>query len=129
MSVLKALKSILKRRRRNETSVESKLSIVQDEGGTYILAYEFIVSLGIISCIVFLTCRAQELGLSKRNAFLIALLLWVDLILFPWAFWAGWLIYWILSIIILAFSGTIWLVVRKGKRKEKGKGKGKGLIF
>ena len=119
MSVFKALKSVVKEE--GEMRLLSNLNLVlyRMKGGTYILAYEIFVSLGIILLIVFLTCRAQTLGISKRNAFLFGLFLWGDIELFPWAFRSGWLIYWILSIIILVFLGTIWLVVRKGKTKEK----------
>lgn len=89
------------------------------KGGTHILAYEITVILVSIPFITFLTCRARVLGLTKRSAFLIALSLSGDIMLFPWALRSGWIIWWILSIIILIISGTLWLGVQKAKTKDK----------
>ena len=89
------------------------------KGGTRILAYEITVILGSIPFITFLTCRARVVGLTKRNAFSIALFLSGDIMLFPWALRNGWIIWWILSIIILTISGTLLPVVQKAKTKDK----------
>ena len=89
------------------------------KGGTRILAYEITVILGSIPFITFLTCRARVLGLSKRNAFLIAFFLSGGVMLFPWALRSGWTIWWILSIFILIISGTLWPEVQRAKTKNK----------
>jgi tetratricopeptide (TPR) repeat protein len=89
------------------------------KGGARILAYEITVILGSIPFIMFLTWRARLVGLTRRNAFLIALILCGDIMLYPWALRSGWIIAWILSIIILIISGTLWSEIQKAMKKEK----------
>ncbi|EGW36142.1 tetratricopeptide repeat protein [Desulfosporosinus sp. OT] len=89
------------------------------KGGTHIQAYEITVILGSIPFITFLTCRARVLGLTKWKAFLIALFLCGDVMLFPWALRSGWVIWWIVSIIMLIISVTLWPKVQKAETKDK----------
>ena len=89
------------------------------KGGTRILAYEITVILGSIPFIAFLTSRARILGLSKRGAFLIALFLSGDVMLFPWALRFGWTIWWILSIFILIISGMLSPKAHKARTENK----------
>lgn len=80
--------------------------IVQDEGGTHILAYEITVILGSIPFITFLTWRARILGLNKRSAFFITAYLCGVVMLLPWALRIGWLNWWIISIVVLFIAAS-----------------------
>ncbi|SPF56724.1 conserved hypothetical protein [Candidatus Desulfosporosinus infrequens] len=48
---------------------------------------------------------------------MIAFLLCGDIMLFPWALRSGWLMFWILSIIILVISGTLWPKVQNADKE------------
>lgn len=88
------------------------------KGGAHILAYEITVFLGSIPFVTFLTWRALDLGLSKRNAFFITVFLCGDVMLFPWALRLGWIDWWIVSIMVLFISSILWPKVLVNKTKN-----------
>lgn len=116
---IKPYKSVVQEEGETRLLSNLKLVLCNMKGGTHILAYEITVILGSIPFITFLTCRARVLGLTKRKAFLIALSLCGDVMLYPWALRSGWIIWWVLSIIIMIISGTLWSVVQKAKTGDK----------
>ncbi|WP_407308630.1 hypothetical protein [Desulfosporosinus sp. SB140] len=90
-----------------------KIEIVQDEGGTHILAYEIMVFLGSIPFIAFMIWRAAIWGLTKRSAFFIGLFLCGDVMVFPRALQSGRVSWWLISIAILIIAGASWPSIMK----------------
>lgn len=90
------------------------------KGGTRILAYEITVLLGSAPFIIFLTRRAEVLGLNSKSVFFLTVYLCGDVMLFPWALRLGWIYLWILSIIVLFMLSILWPKILINKTKDNG---------
>lgn len=76
------------------------------------------VFLGSMPFIAFMTWQANTWDLTKRSAFIIAILLCGDVMAFPKAIQSGRVSLWLMSITVLLITGASWPSIMKVRQKK-----------